>query len=152
VCSSDLGYPAYLGSRIAEYYERAGRFKSIGSQPREGSITAIGAVSPAGGDISEPVTQNTLRIVKVFWALDATLAQKRHFPSVSWMDSYSLYEDQMKEFLDAELGTHWSEMVDQAMAILQDESRLEEIVQLVGVDSLSQKDRMTMYTARSLRQ
>ncbi|HLQ40073.1 MAG TPA: V-type ATP synthase subunit A [Tetragenococcus sp.] len=148
----DEGYPAYLGSRIAEYYERAGKFSVLGNEENEGSITAIGAVSPAGGDISEPVTQNTLRIVKVFWALDATLAQKRHFPSVSWMDSYSLYEDQMKEFLDAELGTHWSEMVDQAMAILQDESRLEEIVQLVGVDSLSQKDRMTMYTARSLRQ
>src|SRR5699024_5061070 len=152
VCSSDLGYPAYLGSRIAEYYERAGRFKSIGSQPREGSITAIGAVSPAGGDISEPVTQNTLRIVKVFWALDSTLAQKRHFPSVSWVNSYSLYEDELNAYVDEIMGDEWSQMVAQAMTILQEESRLDEIVQLVGVDSLSQKDRVTMTSARSIRQ
>jgi len=148
----DEGYPAYLGSRIAEYYERAGRFKSIGSQPREGSITAIGAVSPAGGDISEPVTQNTLRIVKVFWALDSTLAQKRHFPSVSWVNSYSLYEDELNAYVDEIMGDEWSQMVAQAMTILQEESRLDEIVQLVGVDSLSQKDRVTMTSARSIRQ
>lgn len=148
----DEGYPAYLGSRIAEYYERAGRFQTTGSEPREGSITAIGAVSPAGGDISEPVTQNTLRIVKVFWALDSTLAQKRHFPSINWITSYSLYEDEMNEYLDSVMGNEWSEKVGEAMAILQDESRLEEIVQLVGIDSLSQKDRVTMITARSLRQ
>ncbi|MCD5002837.1 V-type ATP synthase subunit A [Enterococcus saccharolyticus] len=148
----DEGYPAYLGSRIAEYYERAGRFQTIGSTPREGSITAIGAVSPAGGDISEPVTQNTLRIVKVFWALDSLLAQKRHFPSINWITSYSLYEDTMNEYLDSVLGEEWSKQVGEAMAILQEESRLEEIVQLVGIDSLSQKDRITMITARSLRQ
>lgn len=148
----DEGYPAYLGSRIAEYYERAGRFRSLGSEPREGSITAFGAVSPAGGDISEPVTQNTLRIVKVFWALDSMLAQKRHFPSINWLNSYSLYEDQINSYLDQLMGPRWSEMVNEAMAILQEESRLEEIVQLVGMDSLSQKDRLTMMTARSLRQ
>lgn len=148
----DEGYPAYLGSRIAEYYERAGRFRSLGSEPREGSITAIGAVSPAGGDISEPVTQNTLRIVKVFWALDSMLAQKRHFPSINWLNSYSLYEDQINSYLDQLMGPRWLEMVNEAMAILQEESRLEEIVQLVGMDSLSQKDRLTMMTARSLRQ
>lgn len=148
----DEGYPAYLGSRIAEYYERAGRFRSLGSEPREGSITAIGAVSPAGGDISEPVTQNTLRIVKVFWALDSMLAQKRHFPSINWLNSYSLYEDQINSYLDQLMGPRWSEMVNEAMSILQEESRLEEIVQLVGMDSLSQKDRLTMMTARSLRQ
>jgi V/A-type H+-transporting ATPase subunit A len=148
----DEGYPAYLGSRIAEYYERAGRFRSLGSEPREGSITAIGAVSPAGGDISEPVTQNTLRIVKVFWALDSLLAQKRHFPAIDWLTSYSLYEDEMNAYLDEVLGSEWSKQVTEAMSILQEENRLEEIVQLVGIDSLSQKDRITMLTARSLRQ
>lgn len=148
----DEGYPAYLGSRIAEYYERAGRFQTLGTKPREGSITAIGAVSPAGGDISEPVTQNTLRIVKVFWALDSALAQKRHFPSINWMNSYSLYEDQINTYLDQLLSSRWSELVNEAMTVLQEESRLDEIVQLVGMDSLSQKDRLTMMTARSLRQ
>lgn len=148
----DEGYPAYLGSRIAEYYERAGLYKSLGKQPRVGSITAIGAVSPAGGDISEPVTQNTLRIVKVFWDLDATLAQKRHFPSVSWVNSYSLYEDELNAYVDELMGDVWSKMVTRAMSLLQEESRLDEIVQLVGVDSLSQKDRLTLTTARSIRQ
>ena len=149
----DEGYPAYLGSRIAEYYERAGRFSVLGNEgEREGSITAIGAVSPAGGDISEPVTQNTLRIVKVFWDLDASLSQKRHFPAISWTESYSLYDDQLKEYMNSVLGSQWSKMVDKAMSLLQEESRLDEIVQLVGVDSLSQKDRLTMNTARSLRQ
>ncbi|MDN6639208.1 MAG: V-type ATP synthase subunit A [Tetragenococcus sp.] len=148
----DEGYPAYLGSRIAEYYERAGKFSVLGEGEREGSITAIGAVSPAGGDVSEPVTQNTLRIVKVFWDLDASLSQKRHFPAISWTESYSLYDDQLKEYMDSVLGANWSKMVDKAMALLQEESRLDEIVQLVGVDALSQKDRITMNTARSLRQ
>lgn len=124
----------------------------MGSEPREGSITAIGAVSPAGGDISEPVTQNTLRIVKVFWALDSLLAQKRHFPAIDWLTSYSLYEDEMNAYLDEVLGSEWSKQVTEAMSILQEENRLEEIVQLVGIDSLSQKDRITMLTARSLRQ
>lgn len=148
----DEGYPAYLGSRIAEYYERAGRFETLGTQGREGSITAIGAVSPAGGDISEPVTQNTLRIVKVFWALDSSLAQKRHFPAVNWINSYSLYENELNAYLDQTLGENWSKMVDDAMSILQEEGRLDEIVQLVGIDALSQKDRLTLITARSLRQ
>lgn len=149
----DEGYPAYLGSRIAEYYERAGKFSVLGDdEEREGSITAIGAVSPAGGDISEPVTQNTLRIVKVFWDLDASLSQKRHFPAISWTESYSLYDDQLKDYMNSVLDSNWSKMVDKAMVLLQEESRLNEIVQLVGVDSLSQKDRVTMNTARSLRQ
>ena len=148
----DEGYPAYLGSRIAEYYERAGRYQTLGSDDREGSITAIGAVSPAGGDISEPVTQNTLRIVKVFWALDSALAQKRHFPSINWTNSYSLYEDELHDYLDDVFEGEWSKQVNEAMALLQEESRLDEIVQLVGVDALLPKDRMTLVTARSLRQ
>ncbi|MDN6492030.1 MAG: V-type ATP synthase subunit A, partial [Leuconostoc sp.] len=148
----DEGYPAYLGSRIAEYYERAGKFSVLGEGEREGSITAIGAVSPAGGDVSDPVTQNTLRIVKVFWDFDASLSQKRHFPAIRWTEAYSLYDDQLKEYMDSVLGASWSKMVDKAMALLQEESRLDEIVQLVGVDALSQKDRITMNTARSLRQ
>ena len=148
----DEGYPAYLGSRIAEYYERAGRYQTLGSDDREGSITAIGAVSPAGGDISEPVTQNTLRIVKVFWALDSALAQKRHFPSINWTNSYSLYEDELHDYLDDVFEGEWSKQVNEAMALLQEESRLDEIVQLVGVDALLPKDRMTLVTARSIRQ
>ncbi|MGT2683109.1 V-type ATP synthase subunit A [Streptococcus porci] len=148
----DEGYPAYLGSRIAEYYERAGKVISLGSKGREGSVTAIGAVSPPGGDISEPVTQNTLRIVKVFWGLDATLAQKRHFPSMNWLSSYSLYSDEIGEFLDDKLQTNWSEKVTHAMRTLQEESELEEIVRLVGLDSLSDKDKITMQIARMIRE
>lgn len=148
----DEGYPAYLGSRIAEYYERAGKVISLGSTGREGSVTAIGAVSPPGGDISEPVTQNTLRIVKVFWGLDALLAQKRHFPSMNWLTSYSLYSDEIGEFLDEKLETNWSEKVTHAMKILQEESELEEIVRLVGLDSLSDKDKITMLIARMIRE
>lgn len=148
----DEGYPAYLGSRIAEYYERAGRTLSIGSEDREGSITAIGAVSPPGGDTSEPVTQNTLRVVKVYWALDASLAQKRHFPSVNWMTSYSLYLDEVGPYMDKTLGGNWAKMVQHAMNILQEESGLAEIVRLVGIESLSEKDRLTMVIAESLRE
>ena len=148
----DEGYPAYLGSRIAEYYERAGRYLTLGNDGREGSITAIGAVSPAGGDISEPVTQNTLRIVKVFWALDSALAQKRHFPAINWTNSYSLYEVELHEYLDEIFDGRWSKQVQQAMKLLQEESRLEEIVQLVGIDSLLAKDRLTLVTARAIRQ
>ena len=148
----DEGYPAYLGSRVAEYYERAGRVLALGSEDREGSITAIGAVSPPGGDTSEPVTQNTLRVVKVFWALDATLAQKRHFPSMNWLTSYSLYNTEVGEYLNNALQTKWSEMVQHAMNLLQEESELEEIVRLVGIESLSEKDRMTMAIAESLRE
>ena len=148
----DEGYPAYLGSRIAEYYERAGRILTVGSEEREGSITAIGAVSPPGGDTSEPVTQNTLRVVKIFWALDSSLAQKRHFPSVNWLTSYSLYLDDVGKFMDQDLGTNWAEMVQHSMNILQEESELQEIVRLVGIESLSEKDRLTMVIAQQLRE
>jgi V/A-type H+-transporting ATPase subunit A len=148
----DEGYPAYLGSRIAEYYERAGRIITVGSEEREGSITAIGAVSPPGGDTSEPVTQNTLRVVKVFWALDSSLAQKRHFPSVNWLTSYSLYLDDVGRFMDEELEVKWSKMVQHSMNILQEESELQEIVRLVGIESLSEKDRLTMVIAQQLRE
>ncbi|MBZ2156293.1 V-type ATP synthase subunit A [Streptococcus anginosus] len=148
----DEGYPAYLGSRIAEYYERAGRVKTLGSDEREGSITAIGAVSPPGGDISEPVTQNTLRIVKVFWGLDAQLAQRRHFPAINWLSSYSLYLDEVGQYIDQHEQLAWSEKVTKAMNILQKESELQEIVRLVGLDSLSEKDRLTMNTAKMIRE
>lgn len=148
----DEGYPAYLGSRIAEYYERAGRVKTLGSDGREGTITAIGAVSPPGGDISEPVTQNTLRIVKVFWGLDAPLAQRRHFPAINWLSSYSLYVDEVGQYINARENVSWAEKVTKAMNILQLESELEEIVRLVGIDSLSEKDRLTLNTARQIRE
>lgn len=148
----DEGYPAYLGSRIAEYYERAGRVKTLGSNEREGSITAIGAVSPPGGDISEPVTQNTLRIVKVFWGLDAQLAQRRHFPAINWLSSYSLYLDEVDQYIDQHEQLAWSEKVTKAMNILQKESELQEIVRLVGLDSLSERDRLTMNTAKMIRE
>ncbi|MGT2729033.1 V-type ATP synthase subunit A [Streptococcus phocae subsp. salmonis] len=148
----DEGYPAYLGSRIAEYYERAGRARTLGSDGREGTITAIGAVSPPGGDISEPVTQNTLRIVKVFWGLDAPLAQRRHFPAINWLSSYSLYKDDIGSYIDKQQGTNWVEKVTLAMNILQRESSLEEIVRLVGLDSLSEQDRLTMAVARQIRE
>ena len=147
----DEGYPAYLGSRIAEYYERAGRVEVLGSG-LEGTITAIGAVSPPGGDISEPVTQNTLRIVKVFWGLDAGLAQRRHFPSINWLNYYSLYSDEVGQYIDQTQQVDWAAKVTKAMNLLQEESELEEIVRLVGVDSLSPKDRMTLNTARMIRE
>lgn len=148
----DEGYPAYLGSRLAEYYERAGRVIALGSDHREGSITAISAVSPSGGDISEPVTQNTLRIVKVFWGLDSLLAQKRHFPSIDWLQSYSLYSAEVGKYMDQALQADWSEMVTEGMRILQEEAQLNEIVRLVGVDSLSDKDRLTLEVAKSIRE
>ncbi len=148
----DEGYPAYLGSRIAEYYERAGRVVTLGSEGREGTITAIGAVSPPGGDTSEPVTQNTLRVAKVFWALDATLAQRRHFPSMNWLNSYSLYNTEVGTYLDEHINPEWSNMVQHAMNVLQEEASLEEIVRLVGIESLSEKDRLTMTIAKSLRE
>lgn len=148
----DEGYPAYLGSRLAEYYERAGRVVALGSDNREGSITAISAVSPSGGDVSEPVTQNTLRVVKVYWGLDSILAQQRHFPSIDWLQSYSLYSDEVGKYMDVELQTEWSVMITQGMRMLQEESQLNEIVRLVGVDSLSEKDRLTLEVAKSLRE
>lgn len=148
----DEGYPAYLGSRIAEYYERAGKAISLGQHGREGSVTAIGAVSPPGGDISEPVTQSTLRIVKVFWGLDATLAQQRHFPSINWLNSYSLYLTEVGEYLNEAVDPSWAAMVQEAMTILQEEANLDEIVRLVGIDSLSEKDRLTLEVAKSIRE
>ena len=148
----DEGYPAYLGSRIAEYYERAGRVETLGSEGREGTITAIGAVSPPGGDTSEPVTQNTLRVAKVFWGLDATLAQKRHFPSMNWLTSYSLYDPEVGKYMDENVHSNWSEFVQHAMNTLQEEASLEEIVRLVGLESLSERDRLTMTIAKSLRE
>ncbi|MER2179701.1 MAG: V-type ATP synthase subunit A, partial [Carnobacterium inhibens] len=148
----DEGYPAYLGSRIAEYYERAGKVITLGSEGREGSITAIGAVSPPGGDTSEPVTQNTLRVVKVFWSLDNLLAQRRHFPSIDWLTSYSLYSNELNAYIGNALDKDWSAMVTRTKALLQDESELDEIVRLVGVDSLSEKDRLKLETAKMIRE
>ncbi|NYS49571.1 V-type ATP synthase subunit A [Streptococcus danieliae] len=148
----DEGYPAYLGSRIAEYYERAGRSQVLGLPAREGTITAIGAVSPPGGDISEPVTQNTLRIVKVFWGLDAPLAQRRHFPAINWLTSYSLYKDSIGKYIDAKQQTDWASKVTRAMNYLQRESSLEEIVRLVGFDALSEQERLTMEIAKQIRE
>ncbi|MDD3839534.1 MAG: ATP synthase subunit A [Clostridia bacterium] len=146
------GYPAYLGTRVAEFYERAGRVVCSGSEGREGALTAVGAVSPPGGDLSEPVTQSTLRIVKVFWGLDSDLAYRRHFPAINWLISYSLYVDRLNEWLSANISEDWIEMRSTAMRILQEESELEEIVRLVGVDALSNKDRLTLEIARSVRE
>ncbi|GAA0352227.1 V-type ATP synthase subunit A [Alkalibacterium iburiense] len=148
----DEGYPAYLGSRLAEYYERAGKTISLGTEGREGSITAIGAVSPPGGDTSEPVTQNTLRVAKVFWGLDSSLAQRRHFPSINWLDSYSLYSDDMNAYVGKQLGVDWGSMVRRSMTLLQEESELQEIVRLVGVESLSERDRLKLISARMIRE
>ena len=146
------GYPAYLTSRLAQFYERAGRVICKGSDGREGSLTAIGAVSPAGGDNSDPVVQATLRIVKVFWGLNSSLAYKRHFPAISWLDSYSLYLDQIGEWMDTNISEDWSRYHGDTMRILQEESSLEEIVKLVGYDSLSSRDRLTLEAARSIRE
>lgn len=148
----DEGYPAYLGSRLAEYYERAGKVVTLGKEEREGAITAIGAVSPPGGDISEPVTQSTLRIVKVFWGLDAQLAYKRHFPAINWLSSYSLYLDKMGIWMDENVSSDWSSLRTEAMALLQEESKLEEIVRLVGIDALSEGDQLKLEVAKSIRE
>ncbi len=148
----DEGYPAYLGSRLADYYERAGKVVALGKDGREGAVTAIGAVSPPGGDISEPVTQSTLRIVKVFWGLDAQLAYKRHFPSINWLTSYSLYLEKMGEWMDAHVADDWSALRTEAMALLQEEANLEEIVRLVGMDALSEGDRLKLEVAKSIRE
>ncbi|HHV63246.1 MAG TPA: V-type ATP synthase subunit A [Firmicutes bacterium] len=146
------GYPAYLGSRVAEFYERAGRVVCLGKDGREGRLTVVGAVSPPGGDLSEPVTQATLRIVKVFWGLDDALAARRHFPAINWLRSYSLYLDRLEEYIKREIAGDWGELRREAMKILQEESELEEIVRLVGVDALSVQDRLTLETAKSLRE
>ncbi len=146
------GYPAYLSGRLAEFYERAGIVKLLGSDNRVGSITAIGAVSPPGGDMSEPVSQATLRIVKVFWGLSSSLAYKRHFPAIDWLVSYSLYSDRLSEWYDRNVGPDWNNYRKEAMRILQEEARLDEIVRLVGIDALSPKDRLTMEAAKSIRE
>lgn len=146
------GYPAYLGSRLAQFYERAGRVTCLGEDERQGSLTAIGAVSPPGGDTSEPVSQATLRIVKVFWGLDASLAYKRHFPAINWLTSYSLYQDKVDVWADKNVDENFSEQRTEAMRLLQVEAELQEIVQLVGVDSLSDSDRLILETARSIRE
>ena len=146
------GYPAYLGSRLAQFYERAGRVVTLGSDDREGALSVIGAVSPAGGDISEPVTQATLRIVKVFWSLDSSLAYKRHFPAINWLNSYSLYLDGMEEYFNENVDPGWSELRQRIMRLLQEEAELEEIVKLVGMDAVSAQDRLKLETARSIRE
>ena len=146
------GYPAYLSSRIAEFYERAGWVKCLGDEGRTGAISAIGAVSPPGGDISEPVSQATLRIVKVFWGLSASLAYQRHFPAIDWLQSYSLYVDRLEKWFGENVAEQWIDNRQEAMAVLQKESELNEIVRLVGVDALGWKDRLTLETARSIRE
>ena len=146
------GYPAYLASRLAQFYERAGVVSCMGSGERKGSLTAVGAVSPPGGDLSEPVSQGTMRIVKVFWSLDASLAYRRHFPAINWLNSYSLYLDTMKPWFDEHLGPAFMENRNKAMSILQEENELNEIVQLVGKDSLSPADQLTLETAKMVRE
>ncbi len=146
------GYPAYLGSRLAQFYERAGRVISLGREGREGALSAIGAVSPPGGDISEPVSQATLRIVKVFWGLDSALAYKRHFPAINWLTSYSLYLDLLTDWYSENVNEDWMPLRNRLMGLLQEEAELDEIVKLVGMDALSAGDRLKMETARSIRE
>lgn len=146
------GYPAYLGSRLAQFYERAGRIITLGSDDKEGSLSVIGAVSPPGGDISEPVSQATLRIVKVFWGLDSALAYKRHFPAINWLTSYSLYADSLGKWFNENVDKDWTNMRTRIMGILSDEASLDEIVKLVGMDALSPSDRLKMEAARSIRE
>ncbi|HZK38862.1 MAG TPA: V-type ATP synthase subunit A [Clostridia bacterium] len=146
------GYPAYLGSRLAQFYERAGRVISLGSDEREGALSVIGAVSPPGGDISEPVSQATLRIVKVFWGLDASLAYKRHFPAINWLTSYSLYAESLGDWFNENVAPEWTQLRQKMLVLLSDEAALEEIVRLVGMDALSAADRLKMEAARSIRE
>jgi len=146
------GYPAYLGSRLAQFYERAGHVISLGKDKREGALSVIGAVSPPGGDISEPVSQATLRIVKVFWGLDSSLAYKRHFPAINWLTSYSLYLDNMEKWFNEKVAPDWMTGRQKMMSLLQDEAELEEIVKMVGMDALSAGDRLKMEAARSIRE
>ncbi len=146
------GYPAYLGSRLAQFYERAGSVVSCGTEGREGALSVIGAVSPPGGDISEPVSQATLRIVKVFWGLDADLAHKRHFPAINWLNSYSLYLDNVSGWFNDNVSEDWMSNRQELMNLLQDEASLDEIVKMVGMDALSASDRLKMEAARSIRE
>ncbi len=146
------GYPAYLASRLAEFYERAGRVLTLGGKDKVGSVSIIGAVSPPGGDFSEPVTQNTLKITRVFWALDTTLADRRHFPAINWLTSYSLYKEHVSDWYEKEVSKGWLELRDEAMTILQKESELREIVQLVGPDALPGRERLLLEVARMIRE
>jgi V/A-type H+-transporting ATPase subunit A len=148
----DEGYPAYMGTRIAEFYERAGKVVCLGKDSRIGALSAIGAVSPPGGDLSDPVVQSTLRVVKVFWSLEDKLAYRRHFPAISWLNSYSLYVPNLEQYLENNYGRTWLDNVNRAMAILQEEAELEEIVRLVGLDALSPENRLIMETAKSIRE
>ena len=140
----DEGYPAYLASRVADFYERAGFVKCLGNDDRQGALTVIGAVSPPGGDISEPVSQATLRIVKVFWGLDYALSYRRHFPAINWLNSYSLYQDKMDKYMDENIDKSFSKHRISAMALLQEEANLQEVVRLVGRDSLSEVDQLKL--------
>jgi V/A-type H+-transporting ATPase subunit A len=146
------GYPAYLGTRMASFYERAGRCVVKGKEKREGSISVIGAVSPPGGDLSEPVTQNTLRVTKVFWGLDAGLAYQRHFPAINWLSSYSLYTETLDAYWNERFDGEWSGLRVEAMSLLEEEDQLREVVRLVGIDSLSKEERMVLETTKSLRE
>ncbi len=146
------GYPAYLAARLSEFYERSGRVKCLGKEDKTGSVTAVGAVSPPGGDFSEPVTQNTLKITKVFWALDAKLAQRRHFPSINWLESYTLYSENLSKWFSENVAGDWDEVRGEAMNILQKEASLQEIVQLVGSDALPERERLTLEIARMIRE
>ena len=146
------GYPAYLARRLAEFYERAGRVRTLGSDERYGSITVIGAVSPPGGDINEPVSQNTLRVTKVYLALEASLAQRRHFPAFNWLRSYSLYTDTLDKWYIQNISADWPRLRVEAMTLLQKEAELQEIVQLVGPDALPEKEQLVLATTRSLRE
>jgi V/A-type H+-transporting ATPase subunit A len=146
------GYPAYLGTRVAEFYERSGKVICRSGDHREGSLSVIGAVSPPGGDLSDPVVQATLRVVKVFWSLEDILAFKRHFPAISWLNSYSLYYDNISEHLHKEVAEDFEALRDEAMKLLQQEAELEEMVRLVGIESLSQPDRLILKTAKSIRE
>jgi V/A-type H+-transporting ATPase subunit A len=146
------GYPAYLARKLAEFYERAGRVKTLGSPDREGSVTVIGAVSPPGGDISEPVSQNTLRVTKVFLALDASLAHRRHFPALNWLNSYSLYTETLDPWYEENVGADWPSLRNEAMALLQKEAELQEIVQLVGPDALPEKEQAVLLVTKMIRE
>jgi V/A-type H+-transporting ATPase subunit A len=146
------GYPAYLGTRAAEFYERAGRIKCLGSDNRMGTLTSVGAVSPPGGDLSEPVSQATLRVVKVFWGLDSSLASQRHFPAIDWLESYSLYLDNIEDYLKENVGEAWITAREEAMRLLQEESELEEVVRLVGLDALSTHNRLILQVTRIIRE
>ena len=146
------GYPAYLARKLAEFYERAGRVKTLGSPDREGSVTVIGAVSPPGGDISEPVSQNTLRVTKVFLALDASLAHRRHFPALNWLNSYSLYTETLDPWYEENVGADWPKLRNEAMALLQKEAELQEIVQLVGPDALPEKEQAILLVTKMIRE